>query len=585
MRQLIAVLVLGMAIVGLFSSGTARADVNDFTITHFNSDQNLTRADKQGFLRIKETIDVIFTDNNHGIIRAIPASYKGNTLAFKLIGVTSPTGAPASVNTSHQSGNVVLRIGDPDKTVTGAQQYVIEYSVANVISFYDGHDELYWDVNGDEWNQPARKVTMTLRMPEDIQLSSQPPRCFSAQQSTALETCTVSMDGSVMTVVGSGMGPRQTLTYVMGFEKGYFSPPTLLDTLHDRFGLLVGLVALPLFALALGLRVWWRQGRDAPGRGVIIPQYEPPKGIAPLPAGVIMDFTVDGRDLTATFIDLAIRGYVRIYEQRADRLIGKDKVSYTLELRKSDVSGLASYEEALLMGLFAGKNEGDVVALGTPNSALQSTLQSLRTRLRKELTGQGMFRQFSIKGVLRSLALIAGAYIALGAYLLATTQELWPVVVGAFICVIIAVGIGFMMPARDASGVAAREHLLGLKLFMETTEKDRLAKLQAPGAAYAPGAGMPEHTVELFEKLLPYAIVLGVENQWAKQFAALYTTAPGWYDGTNTSFSTAYLASSLHSGFSNTLVTSFSSPSNSSGSGFGGGSSGGGGGGGGGGGW
>jgi uncharacterized membrane protein len=143
-----------------------------------------------------------------------------------------------------------------------------------------------------------------------------------------------------------------------------------------------------------------------------------------------------------------------------------------------------------------------------------------------------------------------------------------------------------LMPARTAKGVAALEQVKGLKLYMETAEKDRMAKLQAPNAPYASNAAEPVKTVELFEKLLPYAIVLGVETQWAKQFEALYTSPPDWYGGSWSTFNSVYLVNSISEGVGSAVNTSFSSPKSSSSSGFGGGGfSGGGGGGGGGGGW
>jgi uncharacterized membrane protein len=133
--------------------------------------------------------------------------------------------------------------------------------------------------------------------------------------------------------------------------------------------------------------------------------------------------------------------------------------------------------------------------------------------------------------------------------------------------------------------VAAKEHAEGLKLYLSVAEKDRLEKLQAPNAVYMPHTNAPEQTVQLFEKLLPYAIVLNVEKEWAKQFEHLYTQQPDWYQGNYTAFNTGYLVGALSGGFSAAVSSSFAPPSSSSGSGFSGGFSGGGGGGGGGGGW
>jgi uncharacterized membrane protein len=159
-------------------------------------------------------------------------------------------------------------------------------------------------------------------------------------------------------------------------------------------------------------------------------------------------------------------------------------------------------------------------------------------------------------------------------------------IVGIVAGLLIAIACLAALDARTAKGVAAKEHAQGLKMYLEVAEKDRLQKLQGPDAAYAPKTAGPKKTVELFEKLLPYAMVLGVEKQWAEQFKDLYTSPPDWYSGHWTSFNAGYLAGSLNSGVGSAVSGAFSAPSSSGSSGFGGGGfSGGGGGGGGGGGW
>jgi uncharacterized membrane protein YgcG len=153
--------------------------------------------------------------------------------------------------------------------------------------------------------------------------------------------------------------------------------------------------------------------------------------------------------------------------------------------------------------------------------------------------------------------------------------------IGAIIC-----GIFFhYMSARTAKGTEAKERILGLKMYLEVAEKNRIEKMQSPDAPYAEKSAGPKHTVELFEKLLPYAIVLKVEDKWAGKFKDIYSSPPDWYSGNYAAFNAVYLSSVLGSGFQTALNSSFASPQSSSSSGFGGGFSGGGGGGGGGGGW
>lgn len=567
---------------------TVHADVNNFTITDFHADETLTRQDPQGELHIVETIKVNFADNNHGIERAIPASYNGDDLHFHLNKVTSTSGAPVQVSTRHENGNVVLRIGDPNRTVTGQQEYTIDYIVQNVINFYGDHDELYWDINGDQWNQPTTHVSVVLHLPQGLKLHPDLLTCYAGPYGETEHACQISAPaGNIIQASADNLLSQQTLTIVAGFDTGYFAPPTLLDKLRSDAGLLLGLVGLPLLGLVAGFSLWWRKGRDAKGRGTIVPEYAPPEDLSPLRAGTVADFQVDDRDLTATVVDLARRGYVRIIETRKNRSILKDKLLYTLELLKADTTDLDEFEAPLIRAMFNSFKEGSTLDLGEYNSQLGKTASKLRVSVVKVLTNEGYFAskkgRFSplFKGVVLALWVV----IALVGIL---ERAYWPVIVGSVVGLIIFGIFMIFMPARTARGTAAREQLLGLKMYMQTAEKDRLEKLEGPAAAYAAKTGEPAHTVEFFEKLLPYAIVLGVETQWAAQFAGIYDNPPDWYRGNNlTAFNAGYLAGALSSGMAPAMNSSFTAPSSSSGSGFsgGGGFAGGGGGGGGGGGW
>jgi uncharacterized membrane protein len=137
-------------------------------------------------------------------------------------------------------------------------------------------------------------------------------------------------------------------------------------------------------------------------------------------------------------------------------------------------------------------------------------------------------------------------------------------------CVIFMV-INSLMPAKTVKGVATKEYILGLKLYLQIAEKDRLQFNNAP-----------EKKPEIFEKLLPYAMVLGVDEAWAKEFEGIYTVPPQWYEGYHGGAFSAIAFNHSLSSFNSMASSSMgSAPGGSGGGGF----SGGGGGGGGGGGW
>ncbi|HZP55534.1 MAG TPA: hypothetical protein VFB03_02060, partial [Candidatus Saccharimonadales bacterium] len=155
--------------------------------------------------------------------------------------------------------------------------------------------------------------------------------------------------------------------------------------------------------------------------------------------------------------------------------------------------------------------------------------------------------------------------------------------IGLIISGLITILFSKIMPARSQLGVDTHDHLLGLKDYIKLAEADRLKFLQSPEGAEKIEAGTydpkdPKMQVKLFESLLPYAMLFGIEKDWAKQFADIYKSPPDWYQGNWATFNAAYLASSV-GGFSSASNAAFSAPSGGGAGGAGGGGGGGGGGG------
>lgn len=561
----------------------AHADVNNFKVTSFSADETLSRADPQGELHIVERINVHFTDYNHGILRAIPNSYKNHSLQLHVNRVSSDSAVPTQYTTYGSNGNTVLKIGDPNQTFTGPQEYTIDYTLHNVVSFYKDHDELYWDVNGDQWQQSFEQVNVNLHLPAGLR-QTKPPICYAGSYGGNAQTCTIrTTNNTIEAATTQPLLPNQTLTYVAGFQNGYFQPTKWYDTLGEHAAQLAKFF-VPFLVIGGGSFIyWWRRGRDPKGTGVIVPQYDPPDSLKPLAVGTIADFKADNRDITATLIDLAVHGYLKIIETKETRTLRKDKLSYSLELTNADFSKLDANETMLLNVIFTQPVIGAKTDVSALKNKLYTTSKTLSTNVSDSLTTDGYFRSNPLKAGTR-VSLSAGAaffVIYFGGMALGI-----PLVAGFVAGGIIAAICAHFMAARTKKGVEAREHILGLKMYLEVAEKDRIEKLQGPDAQYAANAGEPVKTVDLFEKLLPYAMVLGVEKQWAGKFEGLYTSPPSWYNGNWTTFNAYYLATSLNDGIGSAVNSAFSAPSSSGSSGFGGGGfSGGGGGGGGGGGW
>jgi uncharacterized membrane protein len=243
------------------------ADVNDFVVTNFSGDYTLTKQDPQGELHIIETIDVLFSDFNHGVLRAIPNTYKKHKLQLHVNNISSNSGAPTEFTTYGDSGNTVLKIGDPNHTVTGSQNYVIDYTLKNVVSFYPDHGELYWDINGDQWQQPFQQVHAVFHLPVDLQLSNQSPVCYTGSFGETSQNCSVQVNQAEHTIsfatTNAPLQANQTLSVVMGFQPGYFQPSTWYETLGEYTKQIILLLIMPVLVGGWAFLRWRKYGRDA----------------------------------------------------------------------------------------------------------------------------------------------------------------------------------------------------------------------------------------------------------------------------------------------------------------------------------
>jgi uncharacterized membrane protein YgcG len=284
--------------------------------------------------------------------------------------------------------------------------------------------------------------------------------------------------------------------------------------------------------------------------------------------------------LSAAFIELAVRGYIRINELSIKKLVGS-RADYELEIIK-DPSPLAQEQRDALSAFFGGSLAvGSRQTVSAQKNKLASKLSSIGKYLAADLTQKGYFASDPSK--------IRSRYIFIGSGLLIAGLVLSFIGVGLVLILpgLIVLGFSHFMPAHTPLGVTTRDYLLGLEVYIKMAEAERLRYLQSPQGAEKRriDPNDPKQQVKLFEDLLPYAMLFGQEKEWAKQFQSLYTEAPSWYNSTSGTFNAIYLADAL-GGFSSANATAFSAPSSSSSSGFGGGGfSGGGGGGGGGGGW
>jgi uncharacterized membrane protein YgcG len=510
--------------------------------------------------------------SRHGIFRNIPIQYKARGGNFNLrisdIAVDDGQGNAYSYTTSYPGDIIEIKIGDPDVLITGKYLYVIHYTIGRALNFFTDHDELYWNATGDKWQADIIASSATVYLPQGASGQPTQTECFvgiAGSQTPCAGKSLASDGGASFTARALPMG--EGLTIVVGFPKGIVNPPTFFQETVDRI-VDNWVLGVPLLVLIFMFIQWFRYGRDAKGTGIIIAQYEAPDGLTPIEVGALIDEKVGKKDVAGEIISLAVRGYLKI-TRLEDKGILFNSTDYSLQKLKP-TTDLADFDQELFSFLFS-EGGGDVVRVSAFKQSKDTSkprhYKLMQSQILSGLTEKGYFRKNP--ETVRAVYLIAGMIVFfLSLFLQIST--IYAMVAGIMSGIIILLFSNFM-PAKIKKGTLAQEHILGLKLYLSVAEKDRIAFHNAP-----------EKNPERFESLLPYAMVLGVEKEWAKQFEGMNMGERAWYgDSTGAGFNPVLFVASSHS-FASSFSSTITAASGSSGLGGGGGAGGGGGGGGGG---
>jgi uncharacterized protein (TIGR04222 family) len=553
----------------------------DFSIRSFHADIEV-RTDSS--IRVTETIDTEFHRPRHGIFRDIPFRYAdelGDTtvMPVRIESVGGPPGTVRKHRVERRGGSVRVRIGDPDRYVDGRQLYVIRYSVENAIVPFPDHDELYWNVTGNEWPVEIGSVSATVTFASGSIPAPPRTRCFTGPRGSREEACRAAADRSRATYSATrDFRSGEGMTVVAGWDKGIVIPPSRWKMLLYRMNARENwpFLAIP-FTFAFMAILWYRKGRDPSTGNPLVVAYAPPeeagRPVLPAEAGTLIDERLDPADISASIVDLAVKGRLTIEEERTRTFLFA-KSDYVLRKGAEPEALLPPFERLLMERLF--RNRGPEVRVSDLKLEFYKNLDDLRKAAFDGLEGMGYFSA--------NPANVKTRYIRAGMALLVAAGLVW--VLGGMlsggtsfrpaISLLVSGVIVFLfaprMPVKTAKGVKALERVKGFEEFLARAEKDRLERMNDPN---------------LFERYLPYAIALGVSDRWAKAFEGIYQDPPRWFQsgGGVDAFRPAAFHHSLDSALSTISGAMVSAP-RSSGSGFsGGGGSGGGGGGGGGGSW
>lgn len=624
----LALLALLALLLGLPATAYAAGSGGE-RILSFTADY---RVAADGSMQVTETLVWQFDgDQSHGIQRYIRtrAGYDPQPDRYRVYELSdasaaSPTGAPADLAVSQQGAETRLRIGDPNQTVSGRHTYVVRYRLGHVVNGFEDHVELFWNVTGARTDIPTDAVKVSVRGPQPVNQAS----CFVGVQGST-DPCPAT-PGDPATFSATGLAAGQQVTVVAGFPLGAVTdvapdlregetgfsgdaaPASTVSPAVARSLSLLGYgggVAAPVAAAALMGLLVWKRGRDeqyagltpglspvpgAPaqvvrgGQGPVAVQFQPPAGVRPGLVGTIVDEQANTIDVSATVVDLAVRGFLTIEEVEKGGVFSRADWRLT-RLEPPEGEQLLGYEQTLLDGLFSTANP---VLLSELKNHFSGTLSVVRNEMYDEVTRRGWFRKsperqrgaWRLLGMALVVAGVGSGWLfglnsletdRVGGLSLGVPSGV-VLAVGLVVAGLIVMALGRRMAAKTAEGSAVLAQSLGFKQYLVTAEARQIAF---------------EEAQDIFSRYLPFAIVFGVADRWAKVFAEVAAAAqaagtslaaPTWYYGYGGYTDFGGIASGVDSFSTMASGTFTSTPGSSGGSGFsGGGFSGGGGGGGG----
>lgn len=534
------------------------------------------RVESTGDLLVTEQISVRFLTPYRGIERFIPIA--GRTpwgtsvrMALRLLDVQKD-GMPVLHSARRRGTAYVLRIGDPNRTITGLHIYTVQYRASRVFLFSDDSVRLYWNVTGNDWEIPIDRVSAIVRLPGSVSsdaLASVSYMGYRGSTSRGPEAQALA-DGSLAFEAGS-LYPGEGLTIDLLIPRGMipFQPPSAAQ----RFLWFItanAYAALPvLVLLAMGI-LWWNRGKD-PRKRIIAPAFAPPRDVDPAAAGVLIDDRVDLRDISAMLIGLAVKGHLSIQEE--------EEGEYVFVRKTASRDRLTQAENALFDAVFP-EDDTDRRTMSSLENVFYKSLETIKSRLYGQLISASFYAS-NPERTRRLYTTIGFLFVPIAVFLGVHTLSI-SLAVSVAVCGLIVWAFAPFMPRKTAQGVRKLEEILGLAEYIRKAEVDRMEFHNAP-----------DKGPELFERLLPYAIALNLTKIWTQQFEGLMQQPPSWYTGrpTTSPFHAARFSLVL-SGLTRSMQSTFASQPRTAGSSagggrgsFGGGTSGGGFGGGGGRGW
>ena len=301
----------------------------------------------------------------------------------------------------------------------------------------------------------------------------------------------------------------------------------------------MGTLLLTVVSIALMLGSWAvrrRHRRGPAGRGVVVPRYDVPRSLPPILAAVLVERPRSPR--VAQLLHLAVTGVVSIRERRGAVPGGRTArhgrgrgleaaADRRHELRLlPDPGRLDALDVGTVRMLFPDARPGAAVVLEAQPTALASGFARLAGDARDRAVERGLVvRARSPLAIVLAVLALASAIVSF----VAAGAEDAPTAIGVLLFFVVLAACAGLVGAAGAElrpterGAAVRDHLLGARDYMRLAEADRIRMLQSYSGAERRRDGSVD-VVRLYERLLPYAVLFGIEREWARALSLAYAS-------------------------------------------------------------
>jgi len=575
------------------------------------------------------------------LTRRLPNQKRLTRVGFEILSIEKD-GRPEPYHTDSGFHSIDIYVGEADVFLLFGRDYTytLKYRTTKQIGFFEDFDELYWNVNGNGWALDFDEISATVILPSNIRQQVISTSAYTGYEGDTGGDFRMSRtpEGYHKWETTRRLQPYEGITIALSWPLGAIQRPTEEEIAYQEFLGELGNWVLSIGAMLIALYYaffWFKVGID-PRPGTIFPQFRPPQDLSPAAIRYIRKMGWDNKAFSAAILGAASRGWITISQTKKEYTLerkGSSTVSLPLdektgfdsllgtrskiELDQKNHATFSSAQRAIEKVLKAAHhkvhfslNSGYVVG-GVILSLIVTLASLILMSLYADVDNDSMFAMYFITaagffvipfqvGMFQALkkawnepgiwSILGALFVGIFAlpmaviYLVFLFGFSWEIsqtlFIGLIIIFVVNAVFGTLMKARTHEGRKLLDEIEGFRMFLKATEKERLEFLHPP-----------DQTPELFERYLPYAVALDVENRWADQFSSVFRQleqtgqggyTPSYYRGSMTSFNASSFSRDMGSRLTSSLSSASSSPSSGS---SGGGSSGGGGGGGGGGGW